>query len=304
MKLPAAQNKGLCSIEISSGGIAVAYTPNPTNPEITVCAFQPYQNTEQSGNNNQLKENLEKIVSQYNLKKTLCNWVLHPDYYRITLINIPNVPQSEYKKAVRWQIKDIVDYPLEDVAVDIFYPDELEKVLKKIYVVVAKASFLQNIVNTIQDCDLYPMAVDVREFAIRNLISNLATQNETVGLLNIVDESCLMVLVKQNNIRFVRRIPVGLKNIKNNDYNELIAELQRSFNYCQTELKQEAPVKLFMAPKIDIDLNKNMAQNIGKSLNKEISILDLQKIMSFKTTITQQIESSCWIAAGGALRKA
>ncbi|EKD45547.1 MAG: hypothetical protein ACD_69C00241G0003, partial [uncultured bacterium] len=274
------------------------------NPEITVCAFQPYQNTEQSGNNNQLKENLEKIVSQYNLKKTLCNWVLHPDYYRITLINIPNVPQSEYKKAVRWQIKDIVDYPLEDVAVDIFYPDELEKVLKKIYVVVAKASFLQNIVNTIQDCDLYPMAVDVREFAIRNLISNLATQNETVGLLNIVDESCLMVLVKQNNIRFVRRIPVGLKNIKNNDYNELIAELQRSFNYCQTELKQEAPVKLFMAPKIDIDLNKNMAQNIGKSLNKEISILDLQKIMSFKTTITQQIESSCWIAAGGALRKA
>ena len=301
MKLPT-QSKGLCSIEISSNGIAVAYAPNSANSEITVCEFQPYQNGSQP-NNNQFKENLEKIVSRHNLEKTQCNWVLHPDYYRLTLINIPNVPQSEYKKAVRWQIKDIIDYPLEDVAVDIFYPDEIEKALKKVYVIAAKASFLRDIVNIIQDCGLYPMAVDIREFAIRNLIANLATQNETIGLLDIVDENCLLVLVKQNSIKFVRRIPVGLKNIKNNDYNELIAELQRSFNYCQTELKQETPVKLFASPKVDADINKNMAQSIEKSLNKAVSILDLQKIITFKTAITQQIESSCWAAVGGVLRK-
>jgi len=301
LKLPT-QSKGLCSIEISSNGIAVAYAPNSANSEITVCEFQPYQNGDQP-NNHQLKENLEKIVSRHDLKKTQCNWVLHPDYYRLTLINIPNVPQSEYKKAVRWQIKDIIDYPLEDVAVDIFYPDEIEKALKKVYVIAAKASTLRDIVYIIQNCGLYPMAVDIREFAIRNLIANLATQNETIGLLDIVDENCLLVLVKQNSIKFVRRIPVGLKNIKNNDYNELIAELQRSFNYCQTELKQETPVKLFASPKVDADINKNMAQSIEKSLNKAVSILDLQKIITFKTAITKQIESSCWAAVGGALRK-
>lgn len=297
MKLHTQQNKGLCSLEIGPEEIAIAYTPNPTDPEITICNFHPYQNGDQF-NPDQLEENLTKIVSQYNLNKTQCNWVLHPDFYRLTLINTPNVPQAEYKKAVRWQIKDIVSYPLEDVAVDIFYPDEPEKSLKKIYVTAAQSSFLQKIANIIQDCGLLPIAIDIREFAIRNLIAKIAQPNESIGFLSVIKENCFMVLVKQHNIQFVRHIPVS---IKNGIYDELIIEIKRSFEYCQTELDQEIPNKFLMSPE---NLDKDMIQNIAKLLDKELATLTLKEAVNFKTSINQQIESKCWVAVGGTLRNA
>lgn len=293
MEASLTQKKGLCSIEIGPNGIAVAYTTDTAKPEITICEFRPYQNQNNTQlDYEQLKDCLIKIVADHDLKKSNCNWVLHPDYYRLTLINTPNVPLAEYKKAVRWQIKDIINYPIEDATIDIFYPDEMERTLKKIYVIAAQNSFLQRIVNIIQDCELYPIAVDIREFAIRNLATNLSTQNkETSCLLNITKESCLVVLIKQQNIQFVRRIPVG---------SDLATELQRSFNYCQTELNQELPTKFFMLPSADFE--QNTVQNIAKNLEKEILIFDLQKTAHFQTPIDQRIESDCWAAVGGALR--
>jgi MSHA biogenesis protein MshI len=294
--------QGLFAIEIGPEGIAFAHVPNPTNSEIATCGFQPCQFGNQPDINLFTKQ-LQRLVSQYGFKKAKCSWVLHPSYYRLTLINTPNVPQSEYKKAIRWQIKDIISFSLEDTEIDIFYPDEPERSLKKVYVIAAQSSFLQSITHAIQDSGVYLEAIDIREFAIRNLVANFAKQSGTsdvIGSLSIVDESCLMVLVKQANIKFVRRFPINIKNLKNDNYNDLITEMQRSFNYCQTELKQEIPVKLIIPP--DAMFDKSMAQSIGKNLSKEVSVLSLQEMVDLKKPIDPQIESSCWTAVGAVLR--
>ncbi len=292
---------GLCSIELGPEGIAFANAPNPNNLEISACGFYPYQ-FGSSPDVSKLRDQLLQVVSQNGLKKTKCVWILHPSYYRLTLIGTPNVPQAEYKKAIRWQIKDIINYSLEDTAVDIFYPDEPERSLKKIYVIAAQSSFLKNIANTIQDCGLYLEAIDTREFAIRNLITDLSKPGETTGLLNIIDESCLMMSVKQSNVQFVRRFPVNANNIKAGNYSDLMSEIQRSFNYCQTELKQEIPTKFVIPP--DAILDKNVAQEIAKNLNKEVNILNLQEVVRYKKPLDQQMEPRCWIAIGGVLRNA
>lgn len=294
-------NAGLCSIEIGPEGIAFAFNPIATNTEIDSCVFYPYQFGEKI-NENSLKEQLSLIVASHRLKKVKCNWVLHPHHYRLTLINAPNVPQSEYKKAIRWQIKDIINYPLEDTSIDIFYPDEPEKSLKKIYVIATQNSFLQNIAQAIQDCGLYIEAIDIREFATRNLLVNLAQQNETIGSLSIVGESCVMVTIKQSNICFVRRFPINLQNLKHGNHSDLVIEIQRSFNYCQTELKQETPTRFFLPP--DAGLSDDTIQNISKSLKTEIMTFNPQDIISCKNSIDSEATSRCWVVAGGALRNA
>lgn len=295
------QKKGLCSIEIGPDGIAVVFVSNSYKPEITICEFQPYQNPHRDQlDYDRLKEYLATLVSKHNLKKSHCNWVLHPSFYQLTLVNAPNVPSSEYKQAMRWQMKDIINYPLEDMTVDIFHPNEPDKNLKKIYVVAAQNSFLQKVVDIIQDCDLYPVAIDIREFAIRNLFTSITTPNDTTGIFNIFNDICLMVLVKQHTIQFVRRIPISLKNLTIGNYDDLITEIQRSFSYCQTELNQEIPKKFFMLPKIDYD--QDITQKIANNLNKEISVLNPQHIIAFTTQTTQQTATDCWAAIGGALR--
>ncbi|MDR1057904.1 MAG: hypothetical protein LBL17_05120 [Coxiellaceae bacterium] len=319
MKLIRTSKKGLCSIEIGPDGIAIAYSPQPANREITICDFQAYQNGNQF-TPDLLKECLTKFVVQYNLKNTQCNWVLHPDFYRLTLIDTPNVPQAEYKQAARWQIKDIISYPIEDATIDILYPDELIKPLKKIYVIAAQQSFLQKIVDVIQSCNLLPIAIDIREFAIRNLITKIVNQNETSGFLSFIKENCLMILIKQSHIQFIRYMPINPSNIKNGNYSDLITEIHRSFSYCQTELSQEAstkeqsldncktelnqelPNKFWMPPQENLDAN--IMHDIATHLNKELVTFTLKEVVNLKITINQQLESNCWVAVGGALRHA
>lgn len=287
------QAQGLCSIEIGTDGIAVAYV---LNSKVITCAFHPYPQS-----NNQVKQCLTDLVLQHNLKKTNCCWVLHSSQYHLLIVNTPNVPPSEYKSAVRWQVKNIVSYPLEDVVVDIFYSEDLEKRHKKIYAVAAQNSFLQSTISIIQECYLKPIAIDICEFAIRNLITNLVPQNQPVGFLNITNDNCLLVIAQFDRLRFVRHIPVGLKKSKIDNGNELTMEIQRSFNYCSVEIKQEVPTKFFMPPSENTD--DNIKQNITKNLDKEISILDLQKTLHFTTPIDLATQARCWFAVGGALRK-
>lgn len=288
------QNKDLCALEISAEGVAVACLSN-IRREITTCSFYPCQNE------NQLKECIMDMVLQKNLKKTNCYWILHPSQYHLTLINTPNVPPFEYKNASRWQIKDIINYPLEDASVDVFAPDELEKRPKKIYIVAAQNSFLQNTADILQDCFLHPTVIDIREFAIRNLLSSAAPENEPVGLLDFSADSCLLVTVQQKRIRFVRRTPFGSQKLKSGTHNELATELRRSLNYCATELKQKVPTKFFVSPASDIDIN--MMHDMAKNLEKEIAKLELQKVARFATPIALETEMRCWAAVGGVLRQ-
>ena len=288
-------NKDLCSIEINAKGIAIACATNSTDPELKTCLFSPCQD------NNQIKQRLMDIVIKNNLKKMKCNWVLHPSQYHLKLTNTPNVPQVEYKNAVRWQIKDIISYSLEDAAIEIFHPDEFEKRPKKIYVIAAQSSFLQNIIDIIQECYLHPIAIDIREFAIRNLITNLTPENEPIGFIDIVAESCSLIIMQQNRIKFVRRTPFGWQKLKDGNYNELTTELQRSFNYCITELKQTIPTKFFLPPTTDID--NDIAKNITTSLGKKVTVLNLQKLLHFTQSINSETVKHCWAAIGGTLRK-
>ena len=299
MKSTIKPNQGLLSIEIKPTGAAVAYSPNPDTKNISFCELKEYENNLET-DTCEFKEHISKLVLKHHLKKNNCNLVLHPDFYRLTLVDTPNVPRAEYKKAIRWQIKDIISYPLEDVAIDIFNPGETEENTKKIYVIAAQKSFLQKIVNVVQDCGLYPIAVDIREFAVRNLIAELAKPSETIGFLNLTDDGCILILIKERHVQFVRHFPIKLDFLKNNNYSGLITELQRSFDYCQTELDQELPERIFIPPTMDID--NTITQNIEKSLQKETSIFNLRDIVNLETSIDKQAESDCWSAIGGTLR--
>lgn len=110
-----------------------------------------------------------------------------------------------------------------------------------------------------------------------------------------------MVVVKQNNLQFVRRFVVDIQSLRNNDCDELASEVQKSISYCQKEFYQEAPTKFLVPPESDFkNVIKNMTKQMG--MGKEAVIFGLGEIANFKKPVTSQMESNCWIAVGGALR--
>ena len=83
------RNQGLLSIEIRPDGVAVAYSPKTSSSNISFCEFNKISGDIKS-NINEFRSYIAKIVAKNNLKKSNCVLILHPDYYRITLVNTPH----------------------------------------------------------------------------------------------------------------------------------------------------------------------------------------------------------------------
>src|SRR5580693_1986540 len=46
--------------------------------------------------------------------------VLRPEAYQLALIEAPDVPPAELRAAMRWRLKDSIDFRVEDAVIDLF----------------------------------------------------------------------------------------------------------------------------------------------------------------------------------------
>src|SRR5258708_7328567 len=64
------------------------------------------------------KLSLERVKRDYRLAGNQCSTMLRPGEYDIVLVEAPNVPRGEMKSALRWKVKDLVDYSMDGASVD------------------------------------------------------------------------------------------------------------------------------------------------------------------------------------------
>jgi MSHA biogenesis protein MshI len=283
---------------------------NTKLPLLKECEFFPYAQRGQE----QLQECLGVIASKYSLRNIKCSVVLHPQYYRLLLINTPNVPANEYKEAAKWQIKDMIDYPLEDITLDIFIPPGFEKLNPaKLHVVAAQASFLRNITNVVRQNLLNLVAIDIHEFAIRNLIAKIARPNIPLGFIHVERDACLLMIIKDAQIRFIRQIPIGTGvDVTSElfDFTKIAGEVERSLDYYIAEIEDDVPTDFYTLPTMNIEdeVDSRLVTAINKKVAITIKPLPLNNIVATDndgngTNLSMETQKSCCIAIGGALRQ-
>lgn len=299
--------KELCAIEIGDTGVAYArvYYPNTNKkPFLRECDFQPYPNNEQE----QLRSCITTLVEKYNLKDIACNWVLLPQDYRLFLIDAPRVSPEEYKAAARWQIKDMVDYAMEDTALDVFTSPPFSNFeQQKIYAVAARSSLLRKTSAIISQTSLSLNAIDIQEFAIRNLLAPLAEQDRSVGFVHLEKNNCLLIIVKNEQIYFVRNIPLNAETlVQSSNIVKLASEIQRSLAYYSNELGQDKLTEFFTPPMANISTARStLTDAIAQQNSLTIRTIPLGEIVNIEHTrsLSPEIQESCYRVIGGALRK-
>ena len=148
-------------------------------------------------------------------------------------------------------MKELVDFPLEDLAMDYFkFNDELVRIKKKIDVVVSKKPYLQSIAHQVRRSGLNLVAIDVVEFALRNFLMLVQPDEEGARcILQVMPKCSILVVVKGQHIYLVRRIGIGSDKLLEQDENlEFTAEINKSFNYYRSQLGQELPRWITLAP--------------------------------------------------------
>lgn len=289
-------------IEISDKGISLAQAKPDENGQlkITLCLSA---NCEKSAHATQLKE----WVNANGLEGSGCHVVLPSAQYKTLPVEKPPVEDAELVDAVRWKVKDLLDYPVEDAVIDVFeFPkDALRGRPEQVSVVCSRAATIQHVVNLISASGLKLLTIDIIDLALRNLAAKLAeTEHKTAALLYLRPGHGAIVLVKGETLYFSRHFDFSVDALndveqQDNVIQHLALEVQRSFDYFDSQMAQVPPQTLYlMGPSPNLPL----ANMLGSSISAQVKMFDLSELFGEKHKLSQD-DINGFSAMGSALKK-
>jgi MSHA biogenesis protein MshI len=169
-------------------------------------------------------------------KGTPANLVLPPDSYALLLLEPPDVPPSELRDAVRWRVRELVPFNVDDAVLDLFpFPEEAAKGRKTCFVAVAERKALQPRVDAFRDSRLALRSIDITELALRNLIPDEV--EEPIAVLYAQGQIGLIALFKAGRLFLSRRLEV--RDVGDDrTVDQVLLQLQRSMDYFDSQLGQ------------------------------------------------------------------
>lgn len=164
--------------------------------------------------------------------------LLNPEDYHLLLVEAPDVKPEELRAAVRWRVKDLISFHIDDAVIDVFdIPGQTFRGQgKMMYAVAARASAVQSRARVLEENGLAPEIVDIPEMALRNVAALLPEDADGVALLHLEREYGLITLTRDGTLYLARRFELGWEQLQGGDtaYEDVLLELQRSLDYYES----------------------------------------------------------------------
>ena len=248
-------------------------------------------------------QKLREHVEQYNLYGRQCQIILSPNSYQLLLMDALDVPESEMAKALRWQLKGLIDYPLNDIAVDAFIvpPHGAGSRRKKVFAAVTLQSALLNKIELLESSMLNVSSVSIAELALSQILLRITTAADSpVIVISYDEEICQLHVYNQGSLFLFRGLSISKSIIHPNSpaSQDMLLEIQRSIDYCLMELKLPEPKTIFFTPSFyeAIDL----FTFLQAELEKNVQLLDVNSLFNSEP-IASEVMAHSFYAIGGAL---
>lgn len=299
---------GWMAIEIREDGIYVAFVNGlrTTAPEVGWVAFFPASKTE-------VPQSLEKMGKELRANRYNCTSLLSSDEYQILSVDAPNVPPDELKAAIRWRLKEMLDFHIDDATIDVLdVPVEKDAPVRNhsMYALAARNQLIEQRQALFAQAKIPLSVIDVPEMAQRNISALLEPEGRGVALLSFDANGGLLTLTFSGELYLSRRIDVKLPQLLQADanqkkacYDRITLELQRSLDHFDRQYHFIALAKFALAPIGDASagLQEHLATNLYipvEALNLE-SVLDISKAPELLSLEAQQ---RYFMTLGAALR--
>jgi MSHA biogenesis protein MshI len=242
--------------------------------------------------------------------------VLPLQAYQLLQIQAPNVKDSEMRMAVGWQIKDLIDYPLQNTVIDYFPAPDSPGLGKMVYVVAAERGAVQEQADLFQNARLRIQSIDIAELALRNVVLQENNSDAGLALLHMEEESGLILIFKNGTLYVARRLRSGLHHLlqsgpepenggilesedrQGTAFESVLLDLQRTLDYFESNFRAPPVGNLLLAPQLgDIpELHSHLQNNLDLS----VRLLDIQRLLGEDLSHAEQ--GRCLLALGCALK--
>ncbi len=201
---------------------------------------------------------LEQAALEYELARYRCTTLLHPAEYQLLMVDAPNVPREELKAAIRWRVKDLLDYHIDDAAMDVLdipADEEMPGKSHYMYAVAAKNDIVQGQIAQFERAKIPLQVIDIPETAQRNIAQLYETADRGVGMLSFDHAGGLFTLSYEGELYLARRLDIAWSQLvsapesQRQAYFERIGvELQRSLDHFERQYQNITLSELLLAP--------------------------------------------------------
>ena len=156
-----------------------------------------------------LKE-LASDLKAFNLDGLEVSVMLRPGQYQLLQIESPTVAPDELRAAARYQIRDMLDIPIDEVRLDLIrVGDGQQKGAAQLFVVATPMVVIRNVLDLCKAMRWKASVIDIHEMAQRNLQTALAGRNgnttQAQPALVWVDEFQAVLTISANGELFNTR---------------------------------------------------------------------------------------------------
>ena len=267
-------------------------------PRIIACDFRPWE-----GDNRE--KVLARLAGDYRLKQARCTTTLDEHDYKLLLIEAPDVPVVELKSAVRWRVKELIDFHINDATIDVFdLPgDNTPGKAHSMYAVVARREAIQERVDLMNAAGINLDIIDIPELAQRNIAAVFPEDENGVVFLSRYAGGDLITVTKQGEIYFSRNVNVGLNNLEQDPtayFDRIVLEVQRSLDYFDSHFRQASITSLILAPAIEAP---GLLDYLNANLNVKAAVMDPEQLLEFDRDTQPVLQAKCLTTLGAALRQ-
>jgi MSHA biogenesis protein MshI len=200
----------------------------------------------------------EKLAKDLHFERYQCTTLLRPDEYQMLLLEAPAVPPAELKSAIRWKIKDMIDYHVNDATIDVLdIPPESDLAGRShsMYAVAARNEVIRGRIKAFEEAQIRLGVIDIPETAQRNISALHETEGRGAALLYFNQEFGLLTITCRTELYLSRRIDIGLAQIlgagpeaREQLFGRVVLELQRSFDHFERQFHHVPIAKLLLGP--------------------------------------------------------
>lgn len=275
-------------------------------PRLETCDFVPWSGTDHA-------RVLGDTVRKYGLNKRACTTVMELGDCTILSVDAPDVPANELRAAVRWQIKDLIDFHIDDAVIDVFdAPASGAGGRKKgIYVVVSRTSTVRDRVTQLQGAEARLATIDIPELVLRNISARLPEDQAGVAFIYLQQDRGLMIITRQQTLYMARTLDMGSDYLhqgaaagdeQNPAFDRLVLEVQRSLDYYDRYFMQPPVAGIVLAPQ-EQPL-PGLTDYLRQALGVPARFLDLAEVIDLGAVpLSARQQAQCLPAIGAALRQ-
>ena len=256
-------------------------------------------------------EALEKAGKEMRANSYQCTTLLAGGEYQMLVVDAPNVPPEELKTAIRWRLKDMLDFHIDDATIDVAdMPVDKNAAVPthSMFAVAARNGVIEQRQNLFAAAKIALSVIEIPEMAQRNISALLAPEGRGLAMLSFGADGGLLTVTFNGELYLSRRIDVALGQLleadhdrKHASFDKITLELQRSLDHFDRQFHFINVSKLVLAPTGASGLDEYLSSNLYMPVESMdlADVLDLGKAPELADLVQQQ---RFFLTLGAALR--